>query len=238
METVSKAQQDARPAQNVAPQSRRLDKKSQILDVASEWFLAHGYAGTSISAMARESGISKESIYRYFSSKEVLLEAVIEKELEFYGRELESADAVEIGRVDLREALIRIAETIAFTLNSDRTLDFCRLIFQESRTSPKVGEHYFEVGPLQAEVPLVEVFTAHREETDFEPDVLATYFAAMVGHRLVLERECRVNRPSDVFVGRHCRRGYTTARSGRTALMGVAHKGWTLESVCVTELCR
>ena len=183
METVSKAQQDARPAQNVAPQSRRLDKKSQILDVASEWFLAHGYAGTSISAMARESGISKESIYRYFSSKEVLLEAVIEKELEFYGRELESADAVEIGRVDLREALIRIAETIAFTLNSDRTLDFRRLIFQESRTSPKVGEHYFEVGPLQAEVPLVEVFTAHREETDFEPDVLATYFAAMVGHR-------------------------------------------------------
>ena len=203
---VSRAQKEAGSAQQAAPTSRRPDKKSQILDVASEWFLAHGYAGASISAMARESGISKESIYRYFSSKETLLEAVIEKELEFYGRELESAHAVEIGLVDLREALIRIAETIAFTLNSDRTLDFRRLIFRVSRTSPNVGEHYFEVGPLQAEAPLVEIFTAHREETEFEPDDLATYFVAMVGHRLVLERECRVNMPSDVFVGRKCRR--------------------------------
>lgn len=203
---VSRAQKDARSAQQTAPTSGRPDKKSQILDVASEWFLAHGYAGTSISAMARESGISKESIYRYFASKEALLEAVIEKELEFYGRELESAHAVEIGLVDLREALIRIAETIAFTLNSDRTLDFRRLIFQVSRSSPNVGEHYFEVGPLQAEAPLVEIFNAHREETEFEPDILASYFVAMVGHRLVLERECRVNMPSNVYVGRKCRR--------------------------------
>ena len=150
---MPKAQQDAKSAQDIAPRSRRPDKKSQILDVASKWFLAHGYAGTSISAMARKSGISKESIYRYFSSKEALLEAVIEKELEFYGRELEAAHAVEIGQVDLREALIRIAETIAFTLNSDRTLDFRRLIFRVSRNSPNVGEHYFEVGPLQAEAP-------------------------------------------------------------------------------------
>lgn len=203
---MSRPQKEATPAQQAAPTTGRPDKKSQILDVASEWFLAHGYAGTSISAMARESGISKESIYRYFSSKEALLEAVIEKELEFYGRELESAHAVEIGMTDLREALIRIAETIAYTLNSDRTLDFRRLIFRVSRTSPHVGEHYFEVGPLQAEAPLVEIFNAHREETEFEPDVLATYFVAMVGHRLVLERECRVNMPSDVFVGRKCRR--------------------------------
>ena len=205
-ENVSKTQQDVKSGRDVASQSRRVDKRAQILDVASEWFLAHGYAGTSISAMARQSGISKESIYRYFSSKEALLEAVIEKELEFYGRELESAHAVEIGLTDLREALIRIAETIAYTLNSDRTLDFRRLIFRVSRTSPHVGEHYFEVGPLQAEAPLVEIFNAHREETEFEPDVLATYFVAMVGHRLVLERECRVNMPSDVFVGRKCRR--------------------------------
>ncbi|MDD9998096.1 MAG: TetR/AcrR family transcriptional regulator [Rhodospirillaceae bacterium] len=203
---MSRAPKKTRPAKQAAPTTGRPDKKSQILDVASEWFLAHGYAGTSISAMARESGISKESIYRYFSSKETLLEAVIEKELEFYGRELEAAHAVEIGLVDLREALIRIAESIAFTLNSDRTLDFRRLIFRVSRSSPNVGEHYFEAGPLQAEAPLVEIFNAHREKTEFEADDLATYFAAMVGHRLVLERECRVNMPSDVFVGRKCRR--------------------------------
>lgn len=59
--------------QTPVPASARVAKKAQILDVASEWFLTHGYAGTSVSAMARQSGISKVSIYRYFSSKEALL---------------------------------------------------------------------------------------------------------------------------------------------------------------------
>ena len=44
----------------------------------------HGYQGASINAMARSSGISKESIYRYFSSKKQLFEAVIGRELAEY----------------------------------------------------------------------------------------------------------------------------------------------------------
>ncbi len=50
-------------------------KEQEVLDVATEYFLQHGYRGASINAMARSSGISKESIYRYFSSKQQLFEA-------------------------------------------------------------------------------------------------------------------------------------------------------------------
>ena len=76
---MPRAQQEVKLFQGVATKSGRVDKKTQNTEVASKRFLAHGYAGTSISAMARESGISKESIYRYFASKETLLKAVIEK---------------------------------------------------------------------------------------------------------------------------------------------------------------
>ena len=41
-------------------------KEQEVLDVATAYFLEHGYQGASINAMARSSGISKESIYRYF----------------------------------------------------------------------------------------------------------------------------------------------------------------------------
>ena len=184
----------------------RVDKKAQILDVASEWFLTHGYAGTSITEMARKAGISKESIYRYFKSKQALLEAVIDKELEHYEQELEPSAATDIGGRDFRGTLVHLAETIVLALNSDRTLDFRRLIFQESRNTPHIGQHYFEIGPLQAERKLIAIFEAHREKTDFEPEVLAVYFAALVGQRLVLERECRVNMPTDDEVQRACRR--------------------------------
>ena len=59
-------------------------KEQEVLDVATDYFLAHGYQGASINAMARSSGISKESIYRYFSSKKQLFEAVIGRELAEY----------------------------------------------------------------------------------------------------------------------------------------------------------
>src|SRR5215475_3096592 len=64
--------------------SRPKAKEQEVLDVATQYFLEHGYQGASINAMARSSGISKESIYRYFSSKKQLFEAVICRELAEY----------------------------------------------------------------------------------------------------------------------------------------------------------
>ena len=80
-------------------------KEQEVLDVATEYFLQHGYRGASINAMARSSGISKESIYRYFSSKQQLFEAVIGRELIEYRRSLRGLD-VTLRSSDLRVALI------------------------------------------------------------------------------------------------------------------------------------
>ena len=79
-------------------------KEQEVLDVATEYFLQHGYRGASINAMARSSGISKESIYRYFSSKQQLFEAVIGRELIEYRRSLHRLDAT-LRSMELRAAL-------------------------------------------------------------------------------------------------------------------------------------
>ena len=72
----------ASAAVNLKP--RTTDKREEVLDIASETFRSKGFDGTSINVMAREAGISKESIYRYFGSKEDLFLAVVERELEVY----------------------------------------------------------------------------------------------------------------------------------------------------------
>src|SRR5688572_24334037 len=79
-------------------------KEQEVLDVATEYFLRHGYRGASINAMARSARISKESIYRYFSSKQQLFEAVISRELIEYRRSLHHLD-VTLRSADLRSAL-------------------------------------------------------------------------------------------------------------------------------------
>ncbi len=57
----------------------RLDRETQILDVASEHFGTAGFAATSVATIADRAGISKPLIYNYFGSKEGLFEACLDR---------------------------------------------------------------------------------------------------------------------------------------------------------------
>ena len=79
----------------------RLDRESQILDVASEHFGTHGFAATSVAAIADGAGISKPLIYNYFGSKEGLFEACLDRGGALLADEIERiarGDAVGIER--------------------------------------------------------------------------------------------------------------------------------------------
>ena len=97
---------------------RSADKREEVLDIASENFLSKGFDGTSINVMAREAGISKESIYRYFGSKEDLFMAVVERELSFYGNGmLETTNNYE--GESLKQALYKVAEATMHLVSTD-----------------------------------------------------------------------------------------------------------------------
>jgi len=165
------------------------DKREEILDVAASFFLSHGYAGSSVSAMARHSGISKESYYRYFNSKEELFMAVIDQELQEYKRNL--AQLTEHwDEEDLRESLMKFAATLLSVLMAERTQALRRLVFNEIRRAPEIGRHYHNIGPSLAYQTLERFFSLHQAETRFEPRMLGRAFMALVLHELMLERNC------------------------------------------------
>jgi AcrR family transcriptional regulator len=166
-------------------------KEQEVLDVATAYFLKHGYQGASINAMARSSGISKESIYRYFSSKKQLFEAVIGRELVEYQEILRRLSASN-KTMDMREALITIAETVLGVVAADRTMALRRLIFDEARRSPDVGQHYYKIGPERAFATFEEIFKSHHTRSDFDPAALSRHFVAMISWRVMLERECAI----------------------------------------------
>lgn len=79
----------------------RLDRETQILDVASEHFGTHGFTATSVAAIADKAGISKPLIYNYFGSKEGLFEACLDRGGALLADEIERiarGDAVGIER--------------------------------------------------------------------------------------------------------------------------------------------
>lgn len=167
-------------------------KREEVLDIAAECFLANGYDGASINAMSRESGISKESIYRYFSSKKELFEAVIGRELNEYQRKLDRLDTI-LGAMDLREALLVVAETSLSVLTSDKTLALRRLVFEEAVHSPEVGRHYYRIGPGRACSTLRKLLAEHDQASRFDADALSNYFVAMASCGIMLERQCRIS---------------------------------------------
>lgn len=53
------------------------DRRSEIIEIATELFLQTGFAGTSISAVAGACGITKASLYHHFTGKDQLFAACV-----------------------------------------------------------------------------------------------------------------------------------------------------------------
>lgn len=60
----------------------RKERKQAIMDTALETFAEHGYESTSISMIARKTGISKGLMYNYFEGKEDLLTSIMTEGIE------------------------------------------------------------------------------------------------------------------------------------------------------------
>lgn len=180
---------------NAAVKAKTRNKKEEVLEIASNCFLSNGFDGTSINVMARDAGISKESIYRYFGSKEDLFKAVIERELEVYQQGMQET-AADYREQSLEEALFHVAETTLKLLTNDRTQALRRLVFHMAASGSKVGRYYYQVGPRIAYQNLQHIFEHHLQDgslnSSFSPEKLSMFFMGMVLHPVSLERECCV----------------------------------------------
>lgn len=55
-------------------------RRNQVLDAASECFRREGFHGCSTATICQVAGISPAGLYRYFASKEAMVEAIAERE--------------------------------------------------------------------------------------------------------------------------------------------------------------
>jgi AcrR family transcriptional regulator len=77
-------------------ETRSVDTRVRILDVAERLFMAHGYDGTSMRQITGEAGVNLASANYHFGSKEALLQAVLGRRLDWLNAErLRILDAME-----------------------------------------------------------------------------------------------------------------------------------------------
>jgi TetR/AcrR family transcriptional repressor of mexJK operon len=111
-----------------------------VLDSARRLFGQRGYA-TSMDEIAQDCGVSKLTIYRRFPSKEALLIAVIDRDLERY------ADAMRVtleSGLSPMDALRQTARAMFEMSMTPETLQFSRLLVAQGSTNaalrPRLGD--------------------------------------------------------------------------------------------------
>ena len=60
---------------------RKEARPAEVLEAALDVFVARGFAGTRLDDIAARAGVSKGTLYLYYSSKEALLKAVVEQNI-------------------------------------------------------------------------------------------------------------------------------------------------------------
>lgn len=136
-------------------------KRAEIVGIATHLFLEHGYAATSMSAIADTLGGSKATLWAHFSSKEDLFAAVIDRQVDAFSRDV---DEVLISQVFSLPALRRACLRLIDCLLRESSLSLYRLIMSEGERFPEIKEMFYTRGPVKLRRCVAEFFETRFSE--------------------------------------------------------------------------
>ncbi|WP_298194782.1 TetR/AcrR family transcriptional regulator [Novosphingobium sp.] len=156
------------------------ERRENILAVAAEAFALEGYGITSMSTIAARLGGSKATLYKYFTSKEELFQAVMQRKCEAVIGPLE--ELADTSR-DPATLLFAFGKIFLSRLCQPDALDIHRTVHGEGQRFPEVARTFFAYGPEAAYSVLVPAFARFHEEGQIDcpdPRLAAEQFLAMV----------------------------------------------------------
>jgi len=130
---------------------RSLRKRAAILDAAEQVFLAKGYLGTSMDEVAARSGVSKQTVYAHFGSKETLFVALVSAMTTTAGDEVHPSDPAAAAATDDPGPYLReYAERQMAVVLTPKILALRRLVIGEVARFPDLARALYDNGPARA----------------------------------------------------------------------------------------
>jgi TetR/AcrR family transcriptional regulator, mexJK operon transcriptional repressor len=171
----------------VAP-TRSERKRAAILTAARELFLAGGYVGTSVDAIAAEAAVSKQTVYKQFGDKHELLLAIVDDALEATVTSFLERVAALADTTDLEGDLDALARDYLEAVLAEPVVQLRRLVVGEANRVPELATRYYDRAPeamLTAFAACFARLTGRGLLDTDEPRLAAEHFAFLVVGRCI-----------------------------------------------------
>lgn len=169
---------------------KNTDKNEAILTKALQEFLKNGYMGTTMDKLAQVIGVSKPTIYSYFTDKETLFKAVIARKIEEFQRDFKflpkEVDLSQSAHDFFREILALI---LGQMLNKvDQHHDFIRLMIGESGRFPDLAQNIVKSIHKPILEKLAYFLTTHPQIKCNDPQMSATIVMGSLTYYIMTQK--------------------------------------------------
>lgn len=155
-------------------------KYDAILKAACRLFLKNGYTRTNMDSIAAEAGVSKQTVYSYFTNKDVLFCQMIAAECT---RHSPPDSILDNPAIQAEEALFRIGKGYQELILSHRGLSINRLVMSEAERHPRIAKLFYDCGPLKIRRMLISFLEKPQQRELFDIkdlDKAAKLFMSMI----------------------------------------------------------
>lgn len=153
-------------------------KRKLILDAATMLFTEQGYSSTSMDLIAKNAGVSKQTVYSHFGSKDELFSAAIKQKCDSYHMtEISTENADEP-----KEILFVLAKRFLAMLTSKEGVAIHKICAYEAKSYPQISELFYKEGPERILLDVAQLMAEFHQKKQLkipEPKFAALQFLNM-----------------------------------------------------------
>jgi AcrR family transcriptional regulator len=155
------------------------EKRVLIVDAAVALFLELGYDAVTMDKIAKHAGVSKQTVYSHYGSKEDLFTAAIGDKCISY--DLDPESIAQLGNAE--DALMTIAHRFVKMIYSEEGIKLHRTCIAQAETHPQLAKLFFEAGPVHTRSVIAELlasFDSKGELSVEKPAIAAAQFLNII----------------------------------------------------------
>lgn len=138
------------------------EKADAIRNAAIVLFMADGMDRTSMDAIAAAAGVSKQTVYSHFKSKDDLFRACVATKVETYGLNPSSVPTDD----GIEKFLAHIGRAYLTLLSDPGVIRMFRLMASEAETHPATVKSFHESGPMTTMQNIADLLARYMPDAD------------------------------------------------------------------------